>query len=120
MGLGQGRDGTRHCTPGMEARAPEVTSVLPEAAAAGVPDGRGEGLLSLSGRRLGGRRRPVPAPAKWPCRELPGGRGHGPHVDCVELWARGLGGVVVQGAAGVSRGQDHVSLAMIQVTVRSP
>ena len=77
MGLGQGRDGTRHCTPGMEARAPEVTSVLPEAAAAGVPDGRGEGLLSLSGRRLGGRRRPVPAPAKWPCRELPGGQNIG-------------------------------------------
>ena len=68
----------------------------------------------------GGRLWPVPALAKWPRRELPGGRGHGPHVDCVELWALGLGGVVVQGAAGVSRGQAHVSLAMIQVTIRSP
>ena len=68
----------------------------------------------------GGRLWPVPALAKWPHRELPGGRGHGPHVDGVELWARGLGGVEVQGAAGVSRGQAHVSLAMIQVPIRSP
>lgn len=97
-----------------------MTSILPEAAAAGVLDGRGEGLPSLSGRRLGGRRRPVPALAMWPHQELPGGRGRGPYVGCAELRARGLGGVVVRGAAGVSWGQDHASLAMIQVTVRSP
>lgn len=39
LGLGQGKDRTQHSTPGMEAWAPEVTTVLPKAAAAGVPDG---------------------------------------------------------------------------------
>lgn len=39
LGLGQGKDKTQHSTPGMEAWAPEMTTVLPEATAAGVPDG---------------------------------------------------------------------------------